>query len=178
MELHTRAETVEHSENITTPSCRMPLQARRGVDSLAVAQRTDPMPHGHPIERSGVSFVMNEFSLRGGLPSQLGVLSEIDELGDELHGLPTGLPSPAAPDSDQEAAAEPSDAAEQTTLGNKPLSRANSRSEFARAEALDLAEACPEPDSPATPSVAQKRARLGLSRASSQPREWWEQYLT
>ena len=69
----------------------------------------------------------------------------------------------------------------------KPLTRAHSRSELDRigldetldlAEVLDLFEACPEPASPTTPPAAlMKLARLGLSRASNQPREWWEEYL-
>ena len=68
----------------------------------------------------------------------------------------------------------------------KPLVRAHSHSELNRVgldETLDLAEvlglfgACPEPASPTTPPAALKLARLGLSRATNQPREWWEEYL-
>ena len=100
--------------------------------------------------------------------------------------VPAQLPSPSGSGASREFALRLSDGEElasflQLASGkvgaseagrSKPVFRAHSRSELDRVsldEVLDLFEACP-PD-------AQKLARLGLSRASNQPREWWEEYL-
>lgn len=134
----------------------------------SAAAAVDPILQGHPITRSGVSFFMDETSLGNDLVG-------LGELGDEAQDSPVEPPVPPV----YETAPRSSEGA---TLG-KPLARSHSQSEFARAElaeAQDLAEACrPDPASPTTPPATrtQKRARLGLSRASSQPREWWEHYL-
>ena len=113
--------------------------------------------------------------------------------------VPAQLPSPSGSGASRELALRLSDGEERASffelacsgevcaseagrsLLRKPLFRAHSRSELDRVsldEILDLFEACPEPASPtSTPPAAQKLARLGLSRASNQPREWWEEYL-
>ena len=149
--------------------------------AAAAVDPTDPvLDEEPPLTRSGVSFFMDEISLGGGLSDLIG----LGELGDEAQGSDP-IPIPPNSDANHETAPCSSDAAERATLG-KPRARAHSQSEFALnarvelAEAQDLAEACrPDPASPTAPPAtrSQKRARLGLSRASSQPREWWEHYL-
>ena len=157
----------------------------------SAAAAVDPMLQGLPITRSGVSFFMDEISLGSDLVG-------LGELGDEAQDSPvehekcdhvsTSLEASelvriAATPPVYETAPRSSEGATLACTLGKPLARAHSQSEFARvelAEAQDLAEACrPDPASPTTPPATrtQKRARLGLSRASSQPREWWEHYL-
>ena len=140
----------------------------------SAAAAVDPMLQGLPITRSGVSFFMDEISLGSDLVG-------LGELGDEAQDSRSPVEPPVPPV--YETAPRSSEGATLACTLGKPLARAHSQSEFARvelAEAQDLAEACrPDPASPTTPPATrtQKRARLGLSRASSQPREWWEHYL-
>ena len=163
--------------------------------AAAAVDPTDPvLDEEPPLTRSGVSFFMDEISLGSDL---IG----LGELGDEAQDSPvehekcdhvsTSLEASelvriAATPPVYETAPRSSERATLACMLGKPLARAHSQSEFALnarvelAEAQDLAEACrPDPASPTAPPAtrSQKRARLGLSRASSQPREWWEHYL-